>query len=70
MDIQNRMIIGHLRRHGSITALQALQNYGCMRLASRIYDLKQEGHTINKQMIEVGNGKRVASYSLIKEGTE
>ena len=70
MDSQNRMIMGHLRRHRSITALQALQNYGCMRLASRIYDLKEEGHKIHKQMIEVGNGKRVASYFLIKEGTQ
>lgn len=70
MDIQSKKIMAHLRRHRSITPLVALQEYGCMRLAARIYDLKEKGHKIHMQMIELDNGKRVASYSLIKEGTE
>ena len=46
-----------------ITALQALNMFGCMRLASRISDLRSEGFPIAKEMIEV-NGKRVAQYWL------
>ena len=40
---QNEMIINHLREYGSITQLEALRDYGCMRLASRISDLKKTG---------------------------
>ena len=40
---QNEMIINHLREYGSITQLEALRDYGCMRLASRISDLRKTG---------------------------
>lgn len=70
MESQNKMIMGHLRRHKSITALTAINQYNCMRLAARIFDLKEAGHTINKEMIEISSGKRVARYTLIKEATQ
>lgn len=40
---QNEMIINHLREYGSITQLGALRDYGCIRLASRISDLRKTG---------------------------
>ena len=43
---QNALILRHLIDHGSITALDALREYGCMRLGARIWDLKREGHDI------------------------
>ena len=43
---QTEKILRHLRDYGSITPLEALQEYGCMRLGARIYDLKQDGHDI------------------------
>ena len=70
MESQNKMIMGHLRRHKSITALTAINQYNCMRLAARIFDLKDAGNIINKEMIEVSAGKRVARYTLIKEATK
>lgn len=70
MESQNKMIMGHLRRHKSITPLTAISQYNCMRLAARIFDLKEAGHTINKEMIEISSGKQIARYTLIKEATK
>ena len=44
---QSEMILDHMRNIGPITALDALREYGCMRLASRIADLKRQGHLIS-----------------------
>ena len=46
---QNEMIL-ELARETFVTPLLALQEAGCMRLASRIHDLKQEGHQFEEQM--------------------
>jgi hypothetical protein len=35
-----------MQKYGSITALDAMRDLGCMRLASRISDLKKNGHRI------------------------
>lgn len=45
---QNERILRHLKEIGKITPIQALQEYGIMRLASRISDLKKEGYEITK----------------------
>ncbi len=39
-------IIRHLRDYGSITSIEAITEYGILRLASRINDLKRKGHNI------------------------
>ena len=44
-DTQEGMILAHLDEHGSITALDAI-DYGIMRLAARISDLKKRGFDI------------------------
>lgn len=36
-------ILRHLNDYGSITSLTAIQEYGILRLASRINDLKRRG---------------------------
>ena len=43
---QNERIIRHLRDYGSITPLEAMQEYGIMRLASRVCELKRQGVAI------------------------
>lgn len=45
---QCEMIMAHLEEHGSITPVEAMQEYGCMRLAARIADLKDQGARIKK----------------------
>ena len=43
-------ILAYIRENGSITPLDALREFGCMRLASRISDLKRLGYTIKRTM--------------------
>ena len=52
---QNERILRHLQDFGSITALDALKDYGCMRLGARIWDLKRDGHDIRREMVEGRN---------------
>ena len=61
---QTAKIRAHLESGKTITALEALSLYGCLRLSGRIYDLTHdEGLNIDSQMVN-RNGKRVAEYSL------
>ena len=60
---QEQDIIYHLRNIGPITPLEALNLYGCFRIASRINELRQQGYDINTTIVSDGN-KRYASYSL------
>ena len=65
---QNAMILQYMKEHGTITAREAIDNLGCMRLASRISDIKKMGIPINREMITVKNrwdeDVRVAQYSI------
>jgi len=47
-----------------LTALEALNRFGCMRLASRIHDLRERGLDVRKERIQVQNGKYVTQYSV------
>ena len=66
---QNDKILKHLRTHKrGITQAQAYERYGCLRLASRISDLRRMGYAINREMIAVrnrdGETAYVAQYTL------
>lgn len=43
---QCERVLRHLEDFGSITSLEAMSEYGIMRLASRISDLKGQGYAI------------------------
>lgn len=45
----------HLEDYGSITSAEAMQEYGIMRLASRISDLKKLGVPIKKETVSGKN---------------
>nr|WP_294525791.1 helix-turn-helix domain-containing protein [uncultured Rhodopila sp.] len=64
---QSAAILRHLRRNPSITPLDALRHYGCLRLGARIWDLRQAGHRIGSHRRKVGAGKWVAEYWLAQE---
>ena len=70
MDKQSQcaMILGHMKKRGSITAKEAIKLYGCMRLAGRIYDLKRMGIPVKSELKYYinQNGHKVsyAAYSL------
>ena len=44
-------ILRHLRDYGSITSLETITEYGILRLASRINDLKQRGYNITSETV-------------------
>lgn len=68
---QNEKILRHLKENGTIEPMTALKEYGIMRLASRISDLKRLGYHIEKRMVKAQNkyGEAVsyAEYSLMEE---
>lgn len=67
---QCEQVIRHMEESGSITSLEAMQEYGIMRLASRITDLKKAGIPIHRDMVRQKNryGETVtfARYSIVR----
>jgi len=65
---QNQRILDYIAEFGSITQLEALQDLGVMRLASRISDLKRQGYNITSSIDVVknryGEKCRVKRYRL------
>lgn len=62
---QESAILQWLQNGNSITQLEALRRFQCLRLGARVFQLKKEGHDIQSEMIKVSGGKkRVASYKL------
>ena len=52
---QTERILKYINDFGSITSLQAMQDLGVMRLASRITDLKQAGYEIDSEFVHSKN---------------
>ena len=65
---QTERILRHLQTFGAITSLEAIQDYGILRLASRISDLRKEGLPIRREMVSdqnrYGEATSFARYSL------
>lgn len=68
-ETQCERIIRHLNDYGTITPLEAMGEYGIMRLASRITDLKKQGYdirrTFGKGKNRYGEATHFAVYQLI-----
>ena len=67
---QCERILRHIEDYGSITSLEAMTEYGIMRLASRVSDLKETGYPIISEREASKNryGERV-SYSRYRMET-
>lgn len=64
---QCAMILDWLQRGFSLTQMQALDKFGCMRLASRIDQLRNRGYNIKTNMVRNEfTGKKYADYTLVK----
>ena len=48
-------ILRHMKDYGSITSLEAVNEYGIMRLASRINDLRAQGIAISSEVVSGKN---------------
>lgn len=64
-------VLEYMKTFGSITQLEALFDLGCMRLASRISDLRKQGYAIGRRIKtgknRYGDSVSFAEYYLIKE---
>lgn len=63
---QTARIIRYLESGKTITPLQALNLFGCLRLSARIYDIRDMGYKIKSEPFKTAEGKTVSKYSLIK----
>lgn len=63
---QSEMILEYLESGKKLTSLEALDKFGCFRLASRIHDLKKRGYKILSEDIEKNN-KRYSVYWIERE---
>jgi hypothetical protein len=59
-----RRILSHLEKRGSISPIEAHVSYGDMRLAARIFDLREVGYDIITTMKKCEGGHKYARYSL------
>ena len=68
------MILEYLEENGSITPLQALREFGCLRLSAAIFKLRERGYIIHTTYVTKKNkfGKPVsfAKYVVEYEGDE
>ena len=64
-------IVRHLEDYGSITSMEAMQDYGIMRLASRVSDLKRAGFPIRVETVRgknrYGENTSYARYYMVKK---
>ena len=65
-------ILRHLKDYGSITPMEAMNEYGIMRLAARINDLRAQGIAIESEVKtgknRYGEDTHFSVYRLKKEG--
>lgn len=69
---QTQKIMDYMRKNGAITQMDALIECGCFRLASRISDMRRQGHAIGSRFITVttrsGEQKKIKEYFIAEEG--
>ena len=63
---QNSEILKYLQKGKTLTGLQGLEKFGTMKLATRISELKAQGHKIKSETITVGKEKKRVSKYFIK----
>lgn len=64
---QEYNVLRHLQVFGAITPLEALNRYGCFRLAAIVCNLRKNGHNITTRTSE--GEKKFAIYEL-ERGTK
>lgn len=64
-------VLDYLDEHGSITQMEAMNVLGVMRLASRVSELRKQGHKITSTMQPVknrfGETCRIKRYTIEEE---
>ena len=65
---QEERLLAYLQEHKTITAMEALNQLGIFRLASRIFNLKRQGYAISSKLVPVmnryGESCHISEYKL------
>ena len=61
---QNKQIADYLNKGKKLTPIDALNKFGCFRLAARIADLRNDGMNIVTNTIKLKNKTQIAQYSV------
>lgn len=64
---QKKQIKAYLLSGKRLTQLDALNLFGCFRLAARICELRNDGMNIKTERITIPSGKTVAAYYVPTE---
>ena len=74
MMTQCEQVLEYMKDFGSITPIDAMHDIGCMRLAARIADLREQGYVIGRRMKtsknRYGNPVSFAEYFLEEDKYE
>lgn len=65
-ESQVKQILAWLRSGKEITPMDALNEFGCFRLAARIKDLENQGYTIHRELVRNGD-KKYNKYWIPRE---
>lgn len=70
-ETQKMKVLAYMKEHGSITPLEALDEFGCYRLGARIWDLRHAGYSIkttNERYLDMTDlsWKTYARYALVE----
>ena len=70
---QTEAILAHLKSGKTITPMDALNLYGCMRLGARIFDIRAMGYNVFMELKSVrnrfGHTVNFAQYKLEESGS-
>ena len=61
---QEDKVLSHLKKYGSITSMQAFEEYGITRLASVVFKLRKQGYNIVTTTETSRRGKNYGRYFL------
>ena len=61
---QTTQIANYLNKGRKLTPIDALNKFGCFRLAARIADLRNDGMNIKTTIVKLKNKKQIAQYSV------
>lgn len=63
MKTQEELITDHLLSGKTLTPLEALEKFGCFRLAARIHEIRR-AINVRVDRLSLPNGKSVACYRI------
>ena len=67
MESQNKRILAYLKSGRKLTPLEALYEFGCLRLSARIYDLRDQGEMIEVKTIEITSPSVYSGKKHVKQ---